>query len=234
MARDGTVQIRIRTNAPEATAWVRWAHRKQIPFAMSLAINLTAKAARDAERKRLPVIFPGMRSKNPGARLRVINSNKRQHPNVHAIIAHPDQYMADHATGAIRRARKKVITIPSKLVKRLASGKKRKTHRPGHLLSKRGFFDEDMLRTRKPKSGRLARLGGAPVWYILRPHVRIEPRWDFHAGVRRTVFKVYGKHFRRSFQRAMAGGPIKGPKMGPVDPREAAGIKNLPKSTLGL
>jgi len=97
------IRIDIKTNAMDAKHFFNRLHRSQLPYAMSRAVNKLAYDVRDDEQADLDKYFnirtPWLTKR--GA-MPVIRSNKRQAPDIHAILGVKDAVAAQAAIGGKR------------------------------------------------------------------------------------------------------------------------------------
>lgn len=108
-----TMEIKIETNAADAKHFFDSLARKQLPFAMSRTVNRLAWDIRDKEQGNIDKFFNIRTSwlKKRGA-MPVIPSNKRQYPDIFAILGVKDEIAAMSATGGTRRAQSGEMAVP--------------------------------------------------------------------------------------------------------------------------
>lgn len=172
----------------------------QVPFATAVALTRTASGARDAMRRRLGRVFT-VRSRRVLSGEQSTKARKRDFPRQRAEVGHLDEYIARHEEGGIQAARgPHRWTVPTRRVKRGASGRIRKTLRPPHLIRKRKGFIPRGQRSAVfvPKGPKRRRR--LQVFYLLRQRIRLDPVLGHH----RTVRRYAERHFPVRFQRELA------------------------------
>lgn len=140
------MQIKLTTNAIDAAYYFNSVARKQIPFAVSRAINRIAYDARDDEQSLLGNYFDIRTSWlfKKGA-MPVVPSRKSQWPNIHAILAVKDPVAALNATGGIRKSEAGgKIAVP--MSKAGQGGSTRQILNPGAETLGPKFFPSRILR----------------------------------------------------------------------------------------
>ena len=172
--------------------------RKQLPFATAVALTRTAQEARDVARKHMAQRFT-LRSTWPARGLQIQRAEKKDWPNVRAIVGHKDELFVLHETGGIKKSRQgRRIAIPTKAVRRTKTGKISRAQRPARALQrKRVFLAEDTIRQRTTKKTRRS------ILYLLRQRVRIRPTFGFRENVERTAGRVYAREFDKALTKAV-------------------------------
>jgi len=97
------IKFNIKTNAIDAKHFYDGLARSQLPFAMSRTVNDIAKIAKAFELNKTKDYFDTRTNwlSKSGA-MPIIWSNKRQHPNIHAILGVKDEVAAMAAIGGER------------------------------------------------------------------------------------------------------------------------------------
>ncbi len=114
-------------------------------------------------------------------------------------------FLADHVTGARRRARGgHRVAVPTSAIKRTGTGKIPKGKRPRNVLRKpKGFLEEDrrppVIGERRGRGGR----GKPSILFTLHDFVRIREVWAFERISRRAFDKRFPEAFRAEFLKAI-------------------------------
>lgn len=107
------IEITISTNAIDAKHWADMLSRTQLPYAMSVAVNSLAFDVRDDEQGKLDKYFeirtPWLKKK--GA-MPVVRSNKKQMPDIHAILGVKDKVAALAILGGTKKAKSGAMAVP--------------------------------------------------------------------------------------------------------------------------
>jgi len=214
----------IETNAAEVAGLLGRLFRDQVPFALSVAINDTAKAAQEVQRRHQRQVFdvrntrfvdsgvklkPFATKRRPEAALRVEPLGGRERASI--LTRHEDQRE--------KRAREgRNVAVPSPYL----AGRRRRRGvpvklRPGALglqpvtpTMARG--QERTFRVNLsagPLSGLILQRTGrgkrsrTRVLYFLRPLVRIRPELDFVPNIRNTVDREFQGFMARAFDHAV-------------------------------
>jgi len=188
-------------------AWKAMAKR-QMPFAMSRALNDVAVDARRNVVQRFPRHFK-VRRKNLGkAALWVRRSNKSQKP-ITAWVGTRQwaEFLTLHAVGGIKKAKRgHRLAIPTRIVKRTSTGRIRKADRPRTLRDKPGFQPKELAEkqriTVRPKRRR-KRTGKLGIFFILRQRVKIRKRWPFRKEVKEVAARRIGPAFELRLRQAI-------------------------------
>lgn len=107
------MQIDITSNAPEIGRYLGRVATKQVPFAVSKAVNLSASAIKRREQKDVDKYFDTRTQwlKKSGA-MPMKASSKRQSPNIYATLRVKDEVASLAATGGTRRADSGLMAVP--------------------------------------------------------------------------------------------------------------------------
>lgn len=138
------MSVRIQASAPDLPrmlAQLKVLAADQIPFALSVGMNRSAKDAVWAARRRLPQVFD-LRSRSlagtfgPKGRMGDESrgwSNKRQWPDLRVTMFSEAESMALQETGGIKPRRAREVWIPTKFVPRTKTGKKPQRYQPARI-----------------------------------------------------------------------------------------------------
>ena len=175
----------------------------QLPFATAAALTDTAKDATSFVRNGLVDSF---KLRNQGLRnaIQYEPADKRGRPIQAKVGVRPwADFLVFHAIGGLKRAKGGGrVAVPTRLVKRTATGRVPKRLKPRTLREKKQLI-EPILN----KRGLIAladRRTGATIFYTLVDKAVIKPRWPFHEQVRETVEARLGHHFAKRARQALA------------------------------
>jgi len=125
-----------------------------------------------------------------------------------ALVYHEFEPLADHVTGATRKAVKRVRAIPTKQIKRTKTGKISTSKRPAAILKKPSVF---IGKNSKGDPAIMQRVGKRiKVLYGLRPQVKIKKRWDFHGTVQKAIEKNQVRRLNEAIEQAVKTSGTKG------------------------
>ena len=110
------INLKIFYDSHEEKAFLSTLDVKQIAFAASKSLNVTAKAAVENIRKNLPSKFT-LRNSWTGKGIAFAGCSKRDWPNMQVVIGSKDWYMADQETGGERKSLNRAFTIPFGIIK---------------------------------------------------------------------------------------------------------------------
>lgn len=194
------MKVYVKTNAGELVRYLRELEQREIPFAMSVALNRTAVRIRDRVRAELPRRYT---IRKPGV-LRgwqVRASSKRQWPRLRAVVGSRDYFWTLHATGGIKRPARGSVAIPTRAVRRTKRGAIGKAQRPGALIAKgRARVDQDAGAIRATKTTKRRPLS---LLYLLRRQVRIPKTLPLEEIAREEVARRLPREFRRAMSEAI-------------------------------
>lgn len=164
---------------------------KQIPYALALAITEVANYSRDAVKSELPNHFT-IRNNYTAKGIRVKRAEKRDYPNIHALVGSVDKFMDDHDQGGDRPKKRKAFSFPYSIRRAYKSLVPRRKW-PGKLLGE-GQRSINRGRPRGSKNG----VRQAPKPFILK-------YGDFVGVFQRTRGKIaskykYKKHMRQKYR----------------------------------
>lgn len=110
------INLKISFDSHESKVWLNAIESKQIAFAASRSLNVTAKETVETIRNDLPKKF---RLRNSWTRKGIIfaGCNKREWPHLSVIIGSKDWYMKDQETGGDRKPLHKSFTVPYGVIK---------------------------------------------------------------------------------------------------------------------
>lgn len=201
----GSIQITVDARAAEdASAWFKHLRRDQIPFATSKAINLTINDVRRAEIGQAFSRFK-LRSKTmPQQAIKTEQSSKRQWPRIRGVVYVPEKFsfLLLQETGGIKRPKGSGrLAVPTRLVRLKARGGPVSRDRPGAVRRRKGAFvggerkDQIIHKAKRGPEWR-QRLG---IFYTLHDSAKIKPRFRFERTARKTIDRVWLKHFQREY-----------------------------------
>lgn len=206
-------QIKVKSNSRQFGRFIESVHKKQVPFATSVALNKTAK---DVRKKIIDKTFPeAFRLKKKSFPKQVIFikfSNKRKLiATIGNVRGKAINFLNWHAEGGIKKPKTSTyIAIPSRqLVGRYHAKKIGKHRMPLAILNstdsrgnKRGF-----VQNFKGKKAIFQRKTLKPypisLFYFLKPIAKIRQTLDFYEDARKVAEKVYDKHFTEAFLKAI-------------------------------
>ena len=156
------LQISIKTNATEARHYFDSLSRSQLPFAMSKTVNDLAKLAKGFEQSKIDNYF-NVRTpwlKKSGA-MPIIWSNKRQAPDIHAILGVKDEVAALAAIGGNRENEGGgIMAVP---LSNTGEGKSaRSILNPGRETLPRSKWPSKIVKKSKPAASSRRRRGLKP------------------------------------------------------------------------
>ena len=181
--------------------FVRGLARRQLPYATANAINSTCFDIRDNTVKRTyPKAFK-VRNKNfARASFRVGKASKyRLEGRVYDRLGR--EWLERQARGGTKRPTGSNLAIPTRNIKRTASGRIGKAKRPRNL---RNAFVADLKGKGKAVYQRYGRKGkNIRLAYVLEPRAKVSKRFDFYEDAKRVVDKRFASHFSRAFAHAV-------------------------------
>ncbi len=174
--------------------------REQLPFAMALTLTRTAQFAHRVVRKRVGRVFT-IRSQRVPKGIRIQRAEKRDFPSSHATVGTVDQFIARFEFGGDQRPLGTGrFAVPSRLIRRTATGKVRVSQRPSALREKKTTFLESgpdtgaAIARRRGKRARDQR----QLLYFLRPRIRIDDRLEMAKSVEQSANRRLGPEYERS------------------------------------
>lgn len=197
-------EVRLRVDASSARRFSRqvelWA-TDQLPFALAAALTDTAREARDAARERLGKHFK-LRNRTLSQALHYLPASKRSKPPAAAVVVRPwAEFLAQHATGAMRRPKRRAIAVPTRIVRRTSSGRIPASLKPRALGQRRGYDPREFQERGRVVVHRPNRLG---IFFILHHLVRIRATWPVVAEVRDVVRRRFAVNFDKRATQALA------------------------------
>lgn len=220
--------IEIKTDAKELRRFLSQAVRKQIPFATSRAINGIAYDAKDREQAKLGQYFK-IRTKwltKRGA-MPVVRSDKKQYPDIHAILGVKDEVAALNITGGKRQSAQSSMAVPLSSDIPGLGKTTRQTLNPGaETLTKKTWPSKIVkkpAKTRRNRKGKKptpfflqsgAGKGGVFIrkgdgtrdikaLYLFKSSVTIRKTWPLVSNVRAFVAGAYTKRFNKELENAL-------------------------------
>lgn len=186
---------------------------RQVPYALSRALNWTADSARGHTVDTLDRYFKVRQRRWIGKGIRTQRSHKT---NLTAWVGTRDSWMAEHVTGSIRHGKDHRRTLPTRetVDKKTSRGKFRSDIQVKRVLSdpkKRAFLVNlrdgrslviQRIGRRKPLK-RAARKGASRksstrLLWVLKDEQPIERRWPLRSVVAESVGRTFRPHFRRA------------------------------------
>lgn len=218
------MDFEITTNAAEARHWFDMLSRDQLPFATSSAINKLAWDIRDAELSSMENYFEIRTSwlTKRGA-LPVIRSDKRQFPDIHAILGVKDDVAAMSITGGVRKASSGQMAVPfsnagdgnssrsilnpgketlpkskwpSTIVKAKSKKKRRKSAKPMPFYIKSGTRSFVALRSSSSH-------GALKFLYEFKDRVNIKKTWPLVHNAEQFISDNYDTYLSKAIDRAV-------------------------------
>ena len=179
---------------------------KQMPFAMSQALNSTAFDVRKQIVERTyPQSFTVRNKRFASTMFRVEKATKRKLSSAVFDRLGKD-YMVKQAEGGIKTPRGNNVAIPGRVNTRTSTGKIPRAKTPRNLLSN-GKAYKTTLRggqqaiVQPQGRGKTKRL---KVMYVLEPQARIPQRFDFYEDANKVSRRNFDKNFAKAFKRAKA------------------------------
>jgi len=179
---------------------------KQMPFAMSQALNATAFDVRkEIVDKTYPQSFDVRNKRFAGTMFRVEKATKKK-LRASVFDRLKKDYMVDQAEGGIKTPRGNSVAIPARAIKRTSSGKIGKAKQPRNLLNNGKAYRTSLRGGQQaivqPRGrGKAKRL---QVMYLLEPRAVIPKRFPFYDDANRVSRQKFDKNFAKAFKRAKA------------------------------
>ena len=196
------VKVTISSNAKHI-ARVHKKVRKQIPFALSKALNDSAWQARIDVRRGLGSRFT-IRNKYVERGVRV--GKKASKRNLVAEVGSADRFMVTQETGGprLKKPSNQFYAVPTAAIRKGGKGRVTPSKFPARLLKRKGFF----LTRAKSGVGMLAQRKGKKryplsIWWIFVRKANLRKRLGFEAQVDISVQKNFGKSFTKAFEAAL-------------------------------
>ena len=177
---------------------------KQLPFAMSQALNSTAFDVRkQIVDKTYPQSFTVRNRRFASAMFRVEKATKRK-LSAAVFDRLGKDYMVKQAEGGIKTPRGNSIAIPGRVNTRTSTGKIPRARTPRNLLDNGRAYKTTLRGGQKaivqPQGrGNTKRL---KVMYVLEPKARIPQRFDFYEDANRVSRRNFERNFNKAFARA--------------------------------
>jgi hypothetical protein len=204
------MQISMESNIKEFSRGMDKFQRKQIPFAVKLALDATAFDGQRAVKANIEKKFI-LRNKWTVSGVRVKKANKARLISS-VYMASGRDYMMRQETGGIRTPKGNSISVPQR-VRGKKSTKISKARRPTTLLNNTAkFFKVDVgnadPRSRHLPPGIYQRMGGKKnrklkMMYASEPRTVYRKRFGFEKTMIGITKNKFGKNLQRSFDRAM-------------------------------
>lgn len=197
------IEVTVESNVlrPGGSRIFRALQAQQLPFATAVSFTKTARFVQTAVQRDL---YQRMTIRSPRVPkgIRATRAEKRDWPNVHAAVGSLDDFMAQHATGAIKRARgASKVLVPTRAIKRTSTGRIRASQRPANLRAQGRTYVDDGYVTLRPKAkGRQPRLRKL---FLQVASARIPKSWPLDRVAAREAGRVYGPIFRRELASAV-------------------------------
>ncbi len=181
--------------------FIRGLARKQLPFATANAINSTCFDIRkEIVSHTYPEAFDVRNKHFARAAFRVGKASKRRLVGrVYDRLGRG--WLERQARGGTKRPDGSNLAIPTRNIKRTASGRIGVAKRPRNL---RNAFVADLRGRGKAVYQRYGRKGKKlRLAYVLEPRARVDQRFDFYEDANRIVNKRFVAHFSRAFAHAV-------------------------------
>lgn len=195
--------ISVKTNLNDLMGRVADIKARQVPFALSQALNTTAFEIRsEIVQRTYPRAFTVRNSRFINAALRVATATK-----INLVASVFDQlgrdYLERHTTGGIKSPRGSNLAIPTDQVTRNAGGSVRAAQQPRNVLNKRNAFKLHMngntfIAQRQGKARYPLR-----IFYLLEPRATIAKTFAFYEDARRVVSDKLADAWSRAWSRAI-------------------------------
>lgn len=158
---------------------------RQIPFAVSKAVNSLAFDVRDKVRGSMPVNFTIRRNWVVNQIQVKRRAEKRDPGGPEAIVGTSDagKFLAKHEEGGPRTALGRFVAIPTRAVVRTRTDQIRKSDRPSALGAKATVVDyrgNKWLALNKSRKWAQGSASKTRLLYLLRPRVDIDERLQLH------------------------------------------------------
>jgi len=194
------MQINVKSNISTFAKAMDAFGRNQIPFATANALTSTAFDVRkQIVDDTYPKSFTVRNKRFASAMFRVEPANKR---NLTARVYDKlgRDYMTTQAEGGFKRPRGSNIAIPSRQIKRTASGKVPKGKQPRNVLGGKAY--KTTLRSGQEVIAEQTGRGAARkqrVLYLLEKIARIPKRFPFYEDANKTAGRMFDRNFAKSF-----------------------------------
>ncbi len=207
--RGGLVEITF--DEKSLRRWFEDLATKQIPFAMSLAVNMTAKDARKELQDTLPRYFT-VRSPRTKKGIRFEGSHKKRWPDISATVGSLDDYMRRQARGGTKRPGSAgYVAVPTRKLRGPGGTKKTTPAKwPKALIAKDEKKKVRKLEIRPGSAGNLLlykRAGGKrnprfELLYVLARRAKVPRRWPMEKIVEDVVASRWPIHIKAAMERA--------------------------------
>lgn len=198
------MQISVKSNLNTFEKMINAFGRNQVPFATANALTTTAFDVRkQIVEKTYPDSFTVRNKRFASQMFRVEKANKR---NLTAAVFDRlgRDYMVKQAEGGVKRPRGNHIAIPSRQIKRTASGKVPRGKQPRNLLGGKAYRTK--LRSGQDVIAQQVGRGAArrqQVLYLLEKTAHIPKRFPFYEDATTTTRRVFDRNFKKSFVKAL-------------------------------
>lgn len=192
-------------NIPDVHRQLDAVRLKQVPFALSLGINLLAKEAARAQTAQIMRAFAVKRKGFLKTSTRVTRLAQKRDPA--AVISVRDKFLVQHEAGDTRRpgdVHSSIVNPVSKAAKRKRILRGTNTPRGLMAANKRVFIartkyhDIAILRRRGKRARPLETV------FVLERQVKLKPRLGFAETVNRTTARHWNRLFGQALARAIA------------------------------
>ncbi len=181
--------------------WMDDVGKKQIPFALAVALTKTAKDVQKDELKHLHREFT-IRNKWPERGPLAVKITPATKKRMFATVFTKADFMPLHETGGTKIPEGNHLAIPTSNVKRGKTGKITKGQRPRNL--KKSF----VLETKGGQLGIWQRKGRGKrseikPMYWLEPRANIKKSWDWFRTGFKTINRTFNDNFSKSLDKAL-------------------------------
>lgn len=194
------MQVNVTSNISAFTKAMDAFGKKQIPYATAKALTTTAFDVRkQIVEETYPKSFTVRNRRFASAMFRVEEANKRT-LTARVFDQLGRDYMVNQAQGGIKRPRGNSIAIPSRQIKRTATGKVPKAKQPRNVLGGKGY--KTKLRSGQDVIAEHTGRGASRkqrVLYLLENTARIPKRFPFYEDASKTASRMFDRNFKKSF-----------------------------------
>lgn len=202
------LEVQIRSTAAKASERIRRLRLQQLPFSTAAALTKSAPPVTRALGLSIGQTFK-QRSRGLSRAWTFDRALKSDWPTPRATLylRRWAEFMADHATGGIRKAERGAsrMAVPTSLVRRTSTGRVRKADKPRRLREKEGTVvrreGASTVIQIKRKDREKTR---ASIFYTLHSRVRIRKVWAVRDVAAREFGRVYPATFRAELERNVA------------------------------
>ena len=203
------MQIKVKDNIKEFTKGLNNVQKKQIPFALSVAINNTLFDMKKTNERKIDTIFEGGATRYTKRQFRFKKSTKRDPVGIFFITKEGEQYLKYQIDGGIRTPRGSAVIVPFKKNVRLNKfGNLSKAKSPQALLAKNNVFSANIKGVGGiyQRSKYMKSIQNSKVKLLLAYEDQTNytnPRYPFYETNKKIANRVFGRNFKRALARAL-------------------------------